>query len=135
MIGIARAVVVVGLMIPFVHADGITGASAALALGYGVDCAVRSLLLRRHLHEPWGVLWPVWQRVVLGAAVALAFATARAVDELGLGLGGLLLATAGATVVYVAFLTLLRGYDERDRARVQPMFERLRTRCVRSGSP
>jgi O-antigen/teichoic acid export membrane protein len=133
-IGIGRAIIVVGLLVPLVHAGGITGASAALAIGYGVDAAVRSRLLRRHLHEPWRVLWPVWQRTVLVVAAALAFAVARAVDSLGLGLGGLLVAAAAATVAYVATLALLRGYDERDRDRMQPVYDRLRARVARSAA-
>jgi O-antigen/teichoic acid export membrane protein len=114
-ISLARMIITVGACVVLVDADGITGAAAALVLGYVVDLAIRFRVTRGVLETPLTRIWPPSTIGALAMAYGLGFATARLIDVELTGIAGTLGSLTGGTIAYCAVLVGAGGLLPRDR--------------------
>ncbi len=125
----ARLVATAPLTVVLTLSMGVTGTALGIALGAGVQLLVQFVVLRAHLSQPIGRLWPTRQLAALVLAYAGGFAVARVLDSALPGVIGLLAGLAAGTVAYGLCLLFLGGMLPRDRTRASAVL-----RAVAPGS-
>lgn len=129
---IARVSATVALTVLLTPRLGIVGPAIALLAGYLLEMAWKTVVLLPFLSGPLHEIWPARQRLAVPVAYACGFAASRGIERLAPSLGGLLLALAAGSVVYVAALCVSGGTNERDRERVSELIDDARARRARA---
>jgi O-antigen/teichoic acid export membrane protein len=117
-LAIVRTIVTVGLAVPLGVNDGATGVAIALLAGTVVQFVLQLRLTAQLLARPFLEYWPPRQMGALAIACVLSFLGAHAVYAELATPGGLVLALAAGSAVFIAIVLLLGGILPRDRARL-----------------
>jgi O-antigen/teichoic acid export membrane protein len=124
-VSLCRMVVTVGAVIPLTLAMGITGTAIGLLAGIVFDFAVRTAIVRHHLHQPFAKLWPLRQALAMAGAYACAFAAARTVDDALGHAAGLVVGLAVGVGVFAIVFVGVGGLSATDKARARRIRRRV----------
>ena len=129
---LARVTVTIALTLLLTPRLGIVGPAIGLLAGFLLEIAWKTVVLLPFLSGPLHEIWPLRQRLAVPVAYACGFAASRGLEQLAPSVGGLLLALAAGSVVYVVALFLSGGTNDRDRDRLGELIAAARARRARA---
>lgn len=134
-IGFARLVVLIPLMLILGSKFGVTGAALALVLA-SVGGLVWLIVAARAMLKPaMRRYWAARERCALALAYCGAFASARVLDHALTGTASTVVALFTGAVVYSCLFWMLGGINSRDRERFDVVQTRWRSRRISAGVP